>query len=133
VKPEQWIARMDFNSGWYLPHSKGIAAALHEICAWTPEEKQEKINQERPRIVKAFADQTVINKWGEVLEIIKKEIKLNYKAKLLKIHDLRRDMLRVGIKARKLCLESKTEAEALGVKIEKVKSFIQTKALVELL
>ena len=133
VKPEQWIARMDFNSGWYLPHSKGIAAALHEICGWSSEEKQEKINQERPRIVKAFADQTVIDKWGDVIELIKKEIKLNFKSNLLKIHPMRRDMLRVGIKARKLCLESKTEADAVGMKIEKVKSFIQTKALVELL
>jgi glycosyltransferase involved in cell wall biosynthesis len=133
VKPEQWIARMDFNSGWYLPHSKGIAAALREICAWTPEEKQEKINIQRPRVVKAFADQTVIDKWGEILSLIKQEINSNYKSNLLKIHPLRRDMIRVGIKARKLCKETKLKTDILSLSLESVKSYLQKKALVEVL
>ena len=133
VRPEQWIARMDFNSGWYLPHSKGIASALREICGWTEAQRQDLIQKHRPAVVKAFADQTVIQKWVQILAQVRSEIESDYgeKSPVLKLHPLRRSMLKLGAKARKLCIGSKAMAEAYDQKMALVRGYIQTSGLVE--
>jgi len=133
VRPEQWIARMDFNSGWYLPHSKGIAAALREIAAWSAEEKEEQVQKHRPAVVRAFADQTVIDKWSQVLSQIRTETESDFKGDALKLHPLRRTMLRVGTKARKICIQSTQINDAFASEINKIKSYIHTSALADLL
>jgi len=73
VKPLQWIARMDFNSGWYLPNSKGICKALEDISSWTAEEKEKKFQNVLPLLIKEFSNESIVQKWQSVLELVKKK------------------------------------------------------------
>ena len=67
VRPRQWIARMDFNSGWYLPDSEGIGDALSEILTWSAEHKRDLFNSAYPKLVKEYGNETVIRRFQEIL------------------------------------------------------------------
>ncbi len=63
VEPCQWIMRMDFNSGWWLPDSKKIGKVLDKEMPVFTEEIHKKI-------IKEFSNETVIKRWHEVLKKI---------------------------------------------------------------
>lgn len=113
VEPEQWIARMDFNSGWWLPPSKALADALLTISSWSPEERQKRRDEARPRVVAAFSDDTVMRKWGEVVAQVKAELESEFSSNILKLNSLRRAALRLATVARRQWRTAREAADEL--------------------
>lgn len=93
VPPCQWIARSDFNSGWWLPDARGVADALYTISQWPSEYLDEERRKHLPRLQREFSNETIVRKWAAVLEKCKTpEVMLSEKRMLL---------LRVATKLRK--------------------------------
>ena len=67
VPPCQWIARSDFNSGWWLPDARGVSDALYEISQWTSEHLANERVLQLPKLRKEFGNDTIVRKWGAVL------------------------------------------------------------------
>lgn len=78
VEPVQWIARMDFNSGWFLPNSLGIAKALKEIQDWSPEHKEALFLKAKPILIANYSNEAIIESFKKVLS---KEVELNPRRK----------------------------------------------------
>jgi hypothetical protein len=72
VKPVQWIARMDFNSGWMLPSADGIAKALAEIESWKPSKLSEMRASTQPRLHLAYDETPIAEKWKSLIREIGK-------------------------------------------------------------
>jgi len=68
VEPLQWIARMDFNSGWFLPDSKGIAKALQTIMEWTSDERQVKFAKAKPVLIANYSNDAIVKSFDRVFE-----------------------------------------------------------------
>lgn len=68
VEPLQWIARMDFNSGWYLPDSKGIATALEKIMAWSPQEKEALFQKAKPILIANYSNDAIVAAFKRVFD-----------------------------------------------------------------
>jgi glycosyltransferase involved in cell wall biosynthesis len=84
VPPCQWIARSDFNSGWWLPDARGVANALDTISQWPSEHLAEERRIQLPKLQKEFSNETIVQKWGAVLEKCKTpEVMLSQKRMLL--------------------------------------------------
>jgi len=66
VEPLQWIARMDFNSGWYLPDSKGISKALDVVMNWTEDERKEKFQKAKPILIANYSNEAIIASFRRV-------------------------------------------------------------------
>jgi len=67
VPPCQWIARSDFNSGWWLPDARGVANALYDISQWTSEYREAERAKQLPKLQKEFSNETIVKKWAAVL------------------------------------------------------------------
>jgi glycosyltransferase involved in cell wall biosynthesis len=100
VKPLQWIARMDFNSGWMVPHAEGIAKALETISAWTTEEKQSMYQKALPILVKEFSNESVVHCWKNICDIVQDALDTNYKSDKLQVSSLRKLFLQSTKSAR---------------------------------
>ena len=68
VQPKQYIARMDFNSGWMLPDADGICDALIAISSWT--DLDERRQQALPLLRKQYGNETIVQGWCTILEKI---------------------------------------------------------------
>jgi glycosyltransferase involved in cell wall biosynthesis len=101
VKPVQWIARMDFNSGWMLPCVSGIASALREVASWTPKERSEKLAKALPVLQREFSNECVIEAWKRVCGIVQEALDTSYESPRLQVSNLRRSFLRGAESARK--------------------------------
>lgn len=114
VKPLQWIARMDFNSGWMVPHSEGIAKALETISNWTPEEKQVRLDKALPILQREFSNEKVIQDWKNICAIVEESVQTNYKTDLLQLSKLRKYFLQTTKAARtKIKLLHSLQEEAI--------------------
>ena len=67
VPPCQWIARSDFNSGWWLPDARAVGDALYDISQWTSEHLADERAKHLPRLHNEFGNETIVRKWGNVL------------------------------------------------------------------
>ena len=95
VKPVQWIARMDFNSGWMLPHVPGIVQALEEISTWSLEIRKAKWTKMIDYFTSLYSNEAIIEKWKTIVEqVVCPELESNFSKKLLRISSQRRQMLR---------------------------------------
>lgn len=101
VKPVQWIARMDFNSGWMLPCVSGIAAALREISEWSAEERAQRLAKALPVLQREFSNESVIAAWKSVCDIVQSALDTSYESPALQLSSLRRSFLRGADAARK--------------------------------
>jgi hypothetical protein len=80
VEPLQWIARMDFNSGWYLPDAKGIAVALEKIMNWSAEEKERLFQKAKPILIANYSNEAIIASFKRVFD--KQKFLLNAKRQM---------------------------------------------------
>lgn len=100
VKPLQWLARMDFNSGWMLPHAQGIANALAEISAWTHADREERLQRALPVLRREFSNDSIVHAWGNICNIVKTAINTNFESSDLQLSHLRKLFLRTSRAAR---------------------------------
>ncbi len=115
VKPQQWIARMDFNSGWYLPHTHGITEALVTIEQWSSETLQKKYDFAKPVLYKRYSNEAILSEWVSLLErIVLPALQSNFEDELLTISPKRRDMLRVATLLRDATVEFREASESAG-------------------
>ncbi len=108
VPPCQWIARCDFNSGWWLPDARGVAEALYDISQWPSERLDEERRKHLPRLQKEFSNETVVQKWGEVLSKCKnpKLILSSQRLQLLGVaHTLRKSLETLSLKREEYALQ----------------------------
>ena len=71
VPPLQWIARNDFNSGWWLPDARGVSDALVTISKWSSEELAAQVKRHLPRVIKEFSNEAIMAQWAHVLHACK--------------------------------------------------------------
>lgn len=111
VRPLQWIARMDFNSGWYLPDKRGIAKALQEISSWSEEHKQANFEKVYAKLVKSYSNEAVIQTFQDIFSCIDDWTFESKNSKLL-VDEERHMYLRAARQSRLLWQKlMKTEAE----------------------
>lgn len=101
VPPKQWIARMDFNSGWMLPDSEGIGKALTDILQWTEEDRKTKLESVLPKLQAEFGNATVVRDWSRIVNIVSKCLESNFNTDALQVTQTRKTMIRVATLARK--------------------------------
>jgi glycosyltransferase involved in cell wall biosynthesis len=101
VKPAQWIARMDFNSGWMLPSAAGIAVALAEVSSWSVAERAERLAKALPVLQREFSNESVIDAWKRICVIVQESLDTSYETPELQISSLRRRFLRGAHSARR--------------------------------
>jgi glycosyltransferase involved in cell wall biosynthesis len=81
VPPAQWIARMDFNSGWMLPCAHGISQALAAIESWGPEDIASRRLAALPIVRAAYDESAIKDAWralvSEIFEATKQEAGLD--------------------------------------------------------
>jgi glycosyltransferase involved in cell wall biosynthesis len=111
VKPEQWISRMDFNSGWYLPNVPGIVQALQDIQTWT--NVQERYDKIQAVLHARYSNEAIINDWAKLVErVILPSLKSNFIDSSLEVSVERKAMLVVSSRLRNdLILYNKLNAE----------------------
>lgn len=98
VKPVQWIARMDFNSGWFLPNVPGIVEALNTIYSWSPEDRRKKYEKIKDEFISLYSNESIIEKWKNIVkELVLPELDSNFTLKKLKLSELRKKMLRLTV------------------------------------
>jgi glycosyltransferase involved in cell wall biosynthesis len=97
VKPVQWIARMDFNSGWMLPHVPGIEDALKEIYTWTAEIRKEKYLKIKDKFNGLYSNESIIKTWVDILtRVVFPSVESSFSSPLLKVSKERKLMLRAN-------------------------------------
>jgi glycosyltransferase involved in cell wall biosynthesis len=102
VPPKQWIARMDFNSGWYLPDSEGIVQALHTLHGWSAEQRENEYKKIEKRLLNLFSNDAIIKSWATVLvDIVSPAISSNFTLSKLEVSTKRKDFLRLASSLRK--------------------------------
>lgn len=101
VPSKQWIARMDFNSGWMLPDADGIASALKDISEWTEDERAQKLEKAMPVLHREFSNESIVECWGRVCEIVKKAVRTEFQTSDIQLSSLRRTFLQVCAEAKK--------------------------------
>ena len=95
VKPVQWIARMDFNSGWMLPNVPGIVEALCEISKWTKMARKEKHTKINKYFSELYSNEAIIDSWVNIVKnVVIPELDSNFTAKKLRVSEKRKQMLR---------------------------------------
>jgi len=99
VRPVQWIARMDFNSGWMLPSAEGIASALKTVSEWTPEQRLTLMNKAMPVLQREFSNEAIVDAWGRICKIVKSAVASNYMCEELHLSSLRRRYLQAASRA----------------------------------
>lgn len=78
----QYIARMDFNSGWFLPDVKAVAAALGVVATWTDAERAAKAAAAVPRVVARYDDAPVVAAWDNLFGRVARDIVAPWRAAL---------------------------------------------------
>jgi len=97
VKPVQWIARMDFNSGWMLPHVPGIVDAMKEIYSWTAEMRREKYEKIKHNFSSLYSNEAIIDNWVDILKrVVFPSLHSGFKSPVLKVSKERKLMLRTN-------------------------------------
>ena len=115
VKPQQWIARMDFNSGWYLPHVQGITRALEAIEQWTPEFLIQEYERVKPMLHARYSNEATLGEWTSLLQrIVMPALESNFEHEQLTIAPQRRDMLRTSTLLREATIEFRQASESAG-------------------
>lgn len=100
VAPVQWIARMDFNSGWMLPSAEGIAKALKTVSEWSADERQRLLDKALPVLQREFSNEAIVEAWGRICDIVKASLASDYKTDQLQLSSLRRRFLQGAARAR---------------------------------
>jgi hypothetical protein len=101
VPPKQWIARMDFNSGWYLPDSDGIAAALDTLHGWNYHQRRREYAAIEKRLLGLYSNDAIIDSWVSILtKIVAPSITSNFTHSKLEVSSKRRDFLRLATSLR---------------------------------
>ena len=122
VPPVQWIARMDFNSGWMLPSAEGIARALKDVSEWSAEVRASKLARALPVLHREFSNESVIEAWGRVCHIVKAALASNFETPELQLSTLRRRFLQGAAQAcKRIQLMDEVQRE-LDVLTESLKS-----------
>jgi glycosyltransferase involved in cell wall biosynthesis len=101
VPPVQWIARMDFNSGWMLPSADGIAKALKTVSEWSSDQRQAQLDKALPILQREFSNEAIVDAWKAICDIVKAALASDYKAEELQVSTLRRRFLQAAARARK--------------------------------
>jgi hypothetical protein len=102
VPPKQWIARMDFNSGWYLPDADGIAAALDTLHGWNYHQRRREYEAIEKRLLGLYSNDAIINSWSAVLtNIVAPSISSGFTHSKLEVSKKRKDFLRLAMSLRK--------------------------------
>ena len=101
VRPAQWIARMDFNSGWMLPSASGIAAALADVSSWSDDERATRLAKALPVLQREFSNESVIDAWKRICDIVQDSLNTSYESPALQVSSLRRHFLRGAHSARR--------------------------------
>lgn len=100
VPPLQWIARMDFNSGWMLPDANGIARALEAVSSWTDDTKASALKKSLPILRSEFSNESVIEAWKRICDIVQESLESDFQSSTLQVSSLRRQLLRAATQAR---------------------------------
>jgi len=112
VKPLQWLARMDFNSGWMLPHAQGIADALAEIAGWSPEERRARLDKALPILRSEFSNDSIVDAWGSICAVVQDAMDTHFETPNLQLSSVRKLFLRTSHAARdKFCQLERLEEE----------------------
>jgi len=131
VEPLQWIARMDFNSGWYLPHASGVADALEEISHWTLAQREEKYQSIRARLISLYSNEAIIDQWGSVLnKVVKPALDSDFTDCELQVSEERRDFLRATTKLRETLIEFSKESRESKVDFQHIKAIVEKEEIV---
>jgi glycosyltransferase involved in cell wall biosynthesis len=102
VPPKQWIARMDFNSGWYLPDADGIATALDTLHGWNYHQRRREYEAIEKRLLALYSNDAIINSWAAVLtNIVAPSISSGFTHPKLEVSKKRKDFLRLAMSLRK--------------------------------
>jgi glycosyltransferase involved in cell wall biosynthesis len=97
VKPVQWIARMDFNSGWMLPHVPGIVDALKEIYSWTAQMRKEKYMKIKEKFASLYSNESIIDTWVDILNrVVFPSVESSFTCTSLKVSKERKLMLQAN-------------------------------------
>ena len=123
VPSQQWIARNDFNSGWWLPDSKGVADAILQISKWTAEEKAALVEKHMPRLKKEFSNEAILAQWAAVLEKCKTPETILSKERLA--------LLRVSKLLRTSAILNKTWSEELNASLSHLASMQNQKTILD--
>lgn len=97
VKPAQWIARMDFNSGWAVPDAKAIAASLMSLASGSLHLETSAIST----VKQEFSNESIIAAWEHVLALVESETSSAFSALKLRLRGTRRTFLRTATAVRK--------------------------------
>ena len=133
VPPRQWIARMDFNSGWYLPDANGITNALSTIASWTPEDRRAHVARCLPRVVAAYENAVVETRWREILAKVDAALASGFTSPKLLLGPARRAMLQVATRARHAWHRLETEADGVRDRVDAVKRMETEEGVVAIL
>lgn len=74
LPPVQYIARMDFNSGWLLPDMKAIVKALHRNAAMSLEERSRLGALAAEKARARYSNEVVVASWVNLLERLKRDV-----------------------------------------------------------
>jgi glycosyltransferase involved in cell wall biosynthesis len=131
VEPLQWIARMDFNSGWYLPHSKGVADALEEISTWNLKEREEKYDKIKARLISLYSNEAIIDQWCSVLnKVVKPALESEFTDEALQVSEERKDFLRITTKLREALIQFNKEGQESQNDFNHVKAIVEKEEIV---
>lgn len=101
VPPKQWIARMDFNSGWYLPDTEGIASALSTLHKWNYHQRRREYETIEKRLLDLYSNDAIIDSWvGVLTKVVVPAVTSNFTSRKLEVSARRRDFLRLATSLR---------------------------------
>ena len=100
VRPAQWIARNDFNSGWDVPSAVGLCRAMTKIAHWSPSERARRIRKVYGEVHAEFTPDPVGRKWVEVIENV--HARRNADGTVRGFPECRNRQLAAGLQVRKM-------------------------------
>ena len=70
----QYIARMDFCSGWLLPDVQNVACALATVAQWSDAERARRARKAMPTLRARYDARVVVDAWRDLLHRVKRDI-----------------------------------------------------------
>jgi glycosyltransferase involved in cell wall biosynthesis len=70
----QYIARVDFNSGWFLPSVTSVAAALYDTARWSDTERAERLAAALPTVVERYDAKPVVAAWDNLFRRVDRDV-----------------------------------------------------------
>lgn len=78
----QYVARMDFNAGWFLPDVAAVADALWAVSTWNDVERAERAAKTVPIAQARYGSDVVIGQWVELLGRLDRDVVTPWRAGL---------------------------------------------------